>query len=249
MYMNRTNTRPFYYSHIYINPLDDKLVYYLATSMQYSEDGGKTLKTIQGLHPDFHTMWLDPTNKNRFYVGQDGGASITHDHGNTWILFDNLCAAQFYAVSADNRDPYYVYGGLQDNGTWCGPSMSREGMILTDFWYNIGGGDGFHTQNDPTDWRIAYAESQGGNIMRVNVETRETSRIRPSQQTTYNWKDHVPASQEKSLGRAAATAAFSLRPPEFTIPVQLECTHPDLSPQCRHPIFWRKPSLQIHKPG
>ncbi len=198
MYMNRTNTRPFYYSHIYINPLDDKLVYYLATSMQYSEDGGKTLKTIQGLHPDFHTMWLDPTNKNRFYVGQDGGASITHDHGNTWILFDNLCAAQFYAVSADNRDPYYVYGGLQDNGTWCGPSMSREGMILTDFWYNIGGGDGFYTQNDPTDWRIAYAESQGGSIMRVNVETRETSRIRPSQQTTYNWKDHVPPAKKKA---------------------------------------------------
>lgn len=198
MYMNRTNTRPFYYSHIYINPFDDKLVYYLATSMQYSEDGGKTLKTIQGLHPDFHTMWLDPTNKNRFYVGQDGGASITHDHGNTWILFDNLCAAQFYAVSADSRDPYYVYGGLQDNGTWCGPSMSREGMILTDFWYNIGGGDGFYTQNDPTDWRIAYAESQGGNIMRVNVETRETARIRPSQQTTYNWKDHIPPAKKKA---------------------------------------------------
>jgi len=191
-YQNRINVRPFYYSHIYINPFDDKLVYYLATSMQYSQDGGKTFKTIQGLHPDFHTMWLDPTNKNRFYVGQDGGASLTHDHGKTWILFDNLCVAQFYAVSADMRDPYYVYGGLQDNGTWCGPSMSREGMILTDFWYNIGGGDGFYTQNDPTDWRIAYGESQGGNIFRVNVETRESVRIRPSQQTTYNWKEHTP---------------------------------------------------------
>jgi photosystem II stability/assembly factor-like uncharacterized protein len=191
MYQNRINTRPFYYSHIYINPFDDKLVYYLATSMQYSEDGGKTFKTIQGLHPDFHTMWLDPTNKNRFYVGQDGGASITHDHGKTWIFFDNICAAQFYAVSADLRDPYYVYGGLQDNGTWCGPSMHREGMILTDFWFNIGGGDGFYTQNDPSDWRIAYGESQGGNIFRVNVETRKSTRIRPSQMTTYNWKDHV----------------------------------------------------------
>jgi photosystem II stability/assembly factor-like uncharacterized protein len=191
-YMNRMNVRPFYYSHIYINPFDDKLVYYLATSMQYSEDGGKTFKTIRGLHPDFHTMWLDPTNKNRFYVGQDGGASITHDHGKSWILFDNLCVTQFYAVSADMRDPYYVYGGMQDNGTWAGPSMSREGMILTDFWYSIGGGDGFYTQNDPTDWRIVYCESQGGNISRVNVETRESTRIRPSSQTTYNWKDHLP---------------------------------------------------------
>jgi photosystem II stability/assembly factor-like uncharacterized protein len=197
IYKNRTNVRPFYYSHIYINPFDDKLVYYLSTRMQYSEDGGKTLKNIEGLHPDFHTMWLDPTNKNRFYVGQDGGASLTHDHGQTWILFDNLCLSQFYAISADLRDPYYVYGGLQDNGTWGGPSMSREGKILTDFWFNIGGGDGFHTQNDPTDWRIAYAESQGGNIIRVNVETRETTRIRPSEQNTYNWKEHLPKKSEE----------------------------------------------------
>ncbi len=196
-YMNRTNTRPFYYSHIYINPFDDMLVYYLTSTMYSSKDGGKTLDQVQGLHPDFHTMWLDPTNKNRFYVGQDGGASITHDSGKTWIFFDNLCLSQFYAVSADMRDPYYVYGGLQDNGTWTGPSMSREGSILTDTWYNIGGGDGFYTQNDPTDWRIAYVESQGGSISRVNVETRETARIRPSQQNTYNWSDHVPKSAKK----------------------------------------------------
>lgn len=196
-YMNRTNTRPFYYSHIYINPFDDMLVYYLTSTMYSSKDGGKTLEQVQGLHPDFHTMWLDPTNKNRFYVGQDGGASITHDSGKTWIFFDNLCLSQFYAVSADMRDPYYVYGGLQDNGTWAGPSMSREGSILTDSWYNIGGGDGFYTQNDPTDWRIAYVESQGGSISRVNVETRETARIRPSQQNTYNWSDHVPKSAKK----------------------------------------------------
>ncbi len=196
-YMNRTNTRPFYYSHIYINPFDDKLVYYLTSTMYSSNDGGKTLDQVRGLHPDFHTMWLDPTNKNRFYVGQDGGASITHDGGNTWIFFDNLCVTQFYAVSADMRDPYYVYGGMQDNGTWTGPSMSREGSILTDAWYNIGGGDGFYTQNDPTDWRIAYCESQGGSISRVNVETRETTRIRPSQQNTYNWSDHVPKPAKK----------------------------------------------------
>ncbi len=199
-YMNRTNVRPFYYSHIYINPFDDKLVYYLSSRMQVSEDGGKTFKNIEGLHPDFHTMWLDPTNKKRFYVGQDGGASLTHDHGQTWILFDNLCLAQFYAIGADMRDPYYVYGGLQDNGTWGGPSMSREGKILTDFWFNIGGGDGFYTQIDPTDWRIAYCESQGGNIMRVNVETRVSTRIRPSEQNTYNWKEHLPEKGREEVG-------------------------------------------------
>jgi len=192
MFMNRTNSRPFYYSHIYINPLDDKLVYFLTTNLQYSEDGGKTFRTIGGLHPDFHTMWLDPTNKNRFYVGQDGGASLTYDHGRTWVFFDNLSMAQFYAVSADMRDPYYVYGGLQDNGTWGGPSMSREGSILTDFWFNIGGGDGFHTQNDPTDWRTVYCESQGGSAQRVNAETRESRSVTPRVNNVLNFKDFYP---------------------------------------------------------
>ncbi|MGA2587400.1 MAG: hypothetical protein ABSF88_10315 [Candidatus Aminicenantales bacterium] len=192
MFMNRTNSRPFYYSHIFINPLDDKLVYFLTANLSYSEDGGRTFKTMTGMHPDFHTMWLDPTNKNRFYVGQDGGASITYDHGKTWVFFDNLCFAQFYAVSVDLRDPYYVYGGLQDNGTWGGPSMNREGEILTDFWYNVGGGDGFHTQNDPSDWRTLYGESQGGSAQRTNVETRESRSIRPSQMNILNYAEYFP---------------------------------------------------------
>ncbi len=193
IYVNRMNNRPFYYSHIYINPLEDKWVYSLATNMMFSSDGGRTWTTMSGLHPDFHTMWLDPSNKNRMYVGQDGGASLSHDHGKTWIFYDNLSFAQFYAASADMREPYYVYGGLQDNGTWGGPSMSREGEILTDYWYNVGGGDGFHTQNDPTDWRTVYSESQGGSISRWNVETRESRSIRPSQTNIANYKEYFPA--------------------------------------------------------
>jgi photosystem II stability/assembly factor-like uncharacterized protein len=192
MYQNRMNNRPFYYSHIYINPIEDKWVYFLTSNLNFSNDGGKTWTTIGGLHPDFHTMWLDPTNKNRFYIGQDGGASLTYDHGKTWLFYDNISFAQFYAVSTDMRDPYYVYGGLQDNGTWGGPSMSREGTILTDFWFNIGGGDGFHTQNDPTDWRTVYGESQGGSAQRVNVETRESKSIRPNQANIANYKEYFP---------------------------------------------------------
>jgi photosystem II stability/assembly factor-like uncharacterized protein len=205
-YMNRMNNRPFYYSHIYINPVEDKWVYFLTTNLNFSSDGGKTWTQIGGLHPDFHAMWLDPTNKNRFYVGQDGGASITYDNGKTWVFYDNLCLAQFYAVSADMRDPYYVYGGLQDNGTWGGPSMSREGMILTDFWFNIGGGDGFHTQNDPTDWRTVYCESQGGAMQRVNVETREAKMVRPSMANIINYKDHYPDQPAAKPGAKPAPA-------------------------------------------
>ena len=206
-YMSRQNNRPFYYSHIYINPSDEKLVYWLATNMSFSRDGGKTWNQVGGLHPDFHAMWIDPANKNRFYVGQDGGASLTYDHGQTWVFFDNFTAAQFYAVSTDMRDPYYVYGGLQDNGTWGGPSMAREGQILTDFWFNIGGGDGFHTQNDPRDWRTAYCESQGGSIMRVNVETRDAKQIRPTQANVLNYKEFYPPAPPEKKAPAAKPGA------------------------------------------
>ncbi len=206
-YVNRQNNRPFYYSHIYINPLEDKWVYWLATNMSFSADGGKTWTQVGGLHPDFHTMWIDPANKNRFYVGQDGGASLSHDHGKTWIFFDNLTVAQFYAVSADMRDPYYVYGGLQDNGSWGGPSMHREGQLLTDFWYNIGGGDGFHTQNDPLDWRTVYAESQGGSAQRVNVETRESKSIRPTTMNILNYKEFFPPAPPDKKAPAAKPEA------------------------------------------
>jgi len=211
-FMSRQNNRPFYYSHIYINPLEDKWIYWLATSMSFSADGGKTWSQVSGLHPDFHAMWLDPTNKNRFYVGQDGGASLSHDHGRTWVFFDNFSAAQFYAVSADMRDPYYVYGGLQDNGSWGGPSMHREGQLLTDFWYNIGGGDGFHTQNDPTDWRTVYVESQGGAIQRVNVETRESRQIRPTSMNIVNYKDYVKPAPEKKAPAAKPGAKPAAKP-------------------------------------
>ncbi|MCX6573447.1 MAG: hypothetical protein NTX99_05590, partial [Candidatus Aminicenantes bacterium] len=209
-FMSRQNNRPFYYSHIYLSPVEDKWVYWLATNMSFSPDGGKTWTQVGGLHPDFHTMWIDPTNTNRFYVGQDGGASLTYDHGRTWVFYDNISAAQFYAVSADMRDPYYVYGGLQDNGTWGGPSMSREGQILTDFWYNIGGGDGFHTQNDPQDWRTVYLESQGGSLMRVNVETRESKQIRPTSMNVLNYKDFFPP--EKKAPAAKPTAKPAAKP-------------------------------------
>jgi photosystem II stability/assembly factor-like uncharacterized protein len=205
VFVNRMNNRPFYYSHIYLNPVDDRIVYVAATGLSYSEDKGKTFKSIGGLHPDFHTMWFDPTNKNRFYVGQDGGAALTYDHGKTWVFYDNLCLGQFYAVSADMRDPYYVYGGLQDNGTWGGPSMHREGVILSDFWFNIGGGDGFHTQNDPTDWRVAYGESQGGALQRTNVETRESKGIAPrGPNNILNYNEYYPPAASSQGGRGGA---------------------------------------------
>ncbi|MCX6568161.1 MAG: hypothetical protein NT147_03805, partial [Candidatus Aminicenantes bacterium] len=109
---------------------------------------------------------------------------------------------------------YYVYGGLQDNGTWGGPSMSREGQILTDFWYNIGGGDGFHTQNDPQDWRTVYLESQGGSLSRVNVETREAKSIRPNPTNVINYKDYFPPAPPEKKSPAAKAGTKPAAKPE-----------------------------------
>ena len=203
-YMNRYNNRPFYYSHIWINPLDDKLVYRLTGSFQYSEDGGKTFNRFpgRGIHSDYHALWFDPQNKDRFYVGTDGGAYLTHDHGNNFIMFDNFVLSQCYMLGVDMRKPYYVYTGLQDNGTWGGPSATRDRAIYTDLWFSISGGDGFHVQIDPTDWHTVYSERDpmgaGGIIWRSNVETRESISIRPQKgENIINYDEYITPEIEK----------------------------------------------------
>jgi photosystem II stability/assembly factor-like uncharacterized protein len=192
-YMNRYNNRPFYYSHIYLNPIDDQIVYVVAGPYHISTDGGKTLRRQNtGIHGDYHAIWSDPHNKDRYYIGNDGGAALTHDHGRNYLFFDNLPVSQFYAVGMDMRDPYYVYGGLQDNGSWGGPSNSRDSAgILTDHWFRIGGGDGFYTEPDPSDWSIVYAESQQGNVQRVDIETRRGQFIKPNRNNIVNYDDCV----------------------------------------------------------
>jgi len=192
-YINAYNNRPFYYSQIRINPVDDQRVYLLTTGYMMSYDGGQSFERAStGIHGDYHAMWLDPGEKDRYYIGTDGGVSLTHDHNNSYIFFDTIPVSQFYMVGMDMRDPYWVYGGLQDNGTWSGPSNSRDSRgILTDHWFSIGGGDGFHAQVDPTDWRTVYVESQGGSISRRDALTRGGGGIRPSQRNTVNWDEYA----------------------------------------------------------
>ncbi len=194
-YMNRYNNRPFYYSQIYINPKDDQRVYAMGTQAQVSEDGGKTFEPgMQGIAGDFHVMWLDPNDKDRYYVGNDKGVSITYDHGAHFNFFDNYAISQVYAVSADMRDPYYVYVGLQDNGIWGGPSNSRDyNGILNDHWFKFHSGDGFYTAVDPSDWTTVYSESQGGRLRRNHALFRQNSAgITPNRTNTVNWDDAVP---------------------------------------------------------
>ncbi len=194
-FLNRYNVRPFYYSQIYINPQDAERVYVMGTRAMVSDDGGKTLKEgMPGIAGDFHVMWLDPEDRDRYYVGNDKGISITHDHGAHYNFFDNFCISQIYNVSADLREPYTVYVGLQDNGIWGGPSNSRDIVGITnDNWFKFHSGDGFVTAVDPLDWTTVYSESQGGRMRRNHAVFRQVSvGITPNSRNTFNWKDMIP---------------------------------------------------------
>ena len=199
-FVNRYNNRPFYYSQIFINPSDDQKIYVLTTTIRLSEDGGKTF-AVGGLNfeggLDYHAMWIDPTNRDRFYIGKDKGLTLTHDHSETFILFDNLPVGQFYAIGVDMRDPYYVYGGTQDNGTWGGPHFSKDVRgTLADSWWKLHWGDGMFVQVDPTDWRAVYTEAENGSFRRYNAETRRVESARPSPKNIVNYSDFVEGTPE-----------------------------------------------------
>jgi len=196
-YVNTYNNRPFYYSQIRINPLDHQRVYVLTTRFMVSADGGKTLRNgsaDEEIHGDFHAMWLDPKNANRYYIGADKGSSLTHDHGATFTLFDNFAIGQYYRIGVDMRDPYYVYGGLQDNGTFASPSFSRDtrGILSDDAW-KVHWGDGQDIQIDPTDWRRVYTEAEGGSFRRYDAATRASTFSRPAQANIVNYADVLGA--------------------------------------------------------
>ena len=157
-------------------------VYVGGLNFSKSTDGGKTFKSLQAgiAHSDNHAIWINPANGDHLLVGNDGGLNVSYDQGATWEFVNTIPAAQFYAIGVDMRKPYYVYGGLQDNGSWGGPSQTRNQTGITNAdWYRVGGGDGFYTQVDPTDHNIVYAESQGGSMQRLDLRTGRSVSIRP----------------------------------------------------------------------
>ena len=126
----------------------------------------------KGIHVDHHAMWIDPNDPERMIVGDDGGVGdLVRSGRQLHRSRTSFAIGQFYNVSYDLAVPYSVCGGLQDNGSWCGPSRRRSGPITNAMWFTVGGGDGFVTQQDPTDPNIIYAESQGGAIARLNYAT------------------------------------------------------------------------------
>ena len=180
--MSTTNNRPMYYSQIRIDPNDPERIYLGGSDLYRSSDGGRnfTNDAADGVHPDHHALWVDPNDSDHLLLGSDGGLTVSWDRSDSWYQFRNLPIAQFYEIGIDTREPYHVCGGLQDNGSWCAPSdtWSNQGIRTRD-WYNVGSGDGFFTAMHPTNPTVMFAESQGGNLTRLDLTTMERSRIRP----------------------------------------------------------------------
>lgn len=192
-------SRPFYFSTLVIDPYDHKRVYRPAFQFSYSDDGGYAWHDASNaggwVHSDHHALWINPKNTDHMFLGTDGGVYISNDRGASWIFCTNLPVGQFYRVAADNQDPYRIYGGLQDNGSWVAPSEAPGGVTNGD-WKTIFWGDGFWTTPDLTDPNIVYAESQGGNSARIDLRTFKNYPIKPQQTSNqeklrWNWNSPI----------------------------------------------------------
>jgi len=161
----------FYFGQIRVDPNDDQRVYVLAVSFTYSTDGGKTFSNAQAGHADHHALWINPKNSDHLILGNDGGLYVSKNRAKTFQAIRGFAIGQFYGICVDMRKPYHVYGGLQDNGSWGGPSATHNetGIALAD-WRTIGGGDGFYCQADPNDPNTVYCESQMGALQRVDLK-------------------------------------------------------------------------------
>jgi photosystem II stability/assembly factor-like uncharacterized protein len=206
--------RPFYFARLVVDPKDPDRVFKMGYSITVSEDGGKSFSNAAGgSHGDWHDIWIDPANTKYIAGGDDGGLWYTFDGGNRWWKANNLPVSQFYHVSTDNKDPYQVYGGLQDNSSWVGDS-EYPGGITNNRWENLYGGDGFWAFADPSDANYAYAEAQGGHIGRVNRKTLEQRDIQPKggykEKLRYNWNTPIALSPNE-LGTIYIGSQFLFR--------------------------------------
>ncbi|MEM1192234.1 MAG: hypothetical protein AAGH42_02445 [Pseudomonadota bacterium] len=200
------NDRPFYYNDLAVDPKDSNRVYRVGSRVKLSIDGGKTFEYMPAIdccassnsvHIDTHAWWINPSDPRHMIDGNDGGIAVTHDHGQTWRFVENLPLAQFYHIAVDNAVPYNIYGGLQDNGSWKGPSEVWENGGIRNFhWQEVAFGDGFDTRPDPENHREGYAMSQGGALYHWNQDTAELRFIKPPAHThddgtladmRYNW--------------------------------------------------------------
>ena len=197
--------RPFYFGEIKVDPTDPERVYKPSYITVTSVDGGETFSSMFGggfnvpVHPDHHALWINEKNPNKLIIGTDGGVYISYNKGGNWRMVGTLPVSQFYHVSHDDQWPYHVYGGLQDNGSWEGPSRAPGGIKPGD-WNSIGMGDGFWAFVDKQDHNTIYSEYQGGQLLRLNRSIGEIKNIPPvakegEETLRFNWNTPLLVSE------------------------------------------------------
>ena len=208
--MSDWNPRPMYASQPLVDPSDESRIY-MMNQYSYSSDSGRTFTAPrQSLHGDDRILWVNPKDSRHVIKGDDGGIGISYDRGIKWLFISNLPVSQYYRVAVDNAIPYNVYGGLQDNGSWVGPSETyRADGILNEDWKRLGGGDGFLNLVDRNDPDVVYTESQYLGLSRLNMKTGQRQDIRPGDPKgrigpRRNWDAWGPGVPEPELGNAMA---------------------------------------------
>jgi photosystem II stability/assembly factor-like uncharacterized protein len=232
------NTYGYYFAKIYTSYYNPDKVYILGFTAQLSTDGGKTFKTIDkgNVHPDHHALWVNPKKDSHMINGNDGGCNITYDDGATWFKANMPAVGQYYSITVDDASPYNIYGGLQDNGSWWGPSNHREdpGWIGNgQYGYRgINGGDGMQAQVDTRDNATVYSGSQFGAYSRYNKERRGSQKLlRPAHELgepplRFNWQTPILLSKHNQDVLYYGTNKFyrSLNKGDTMIPMSADLT-------------------------
>jgi len=175
------NQRPFYFSHLAVDTKNPDHVYGISNELAESKDGGKHFKsTAEGVHVDYHSMWIAPNDPKRMIAGEDGGYGLTLDGGKNWSFSRNLAIGQVYHVGYSDEIPYRVCAPLQDNNGFCGPSnsLNSEG-ILDEHWDRVIGGDGMWAVPDPHDTNLVWTDLQDGHLSIFDRTTRRNTSIQP----------------------------------------------------------------------
>jgi photosystem II stability/assembly factor-like uncharacterized protein len=163
--------RAWYYTRIYADPQDEDVVYVVNVDYHKSKDGGKTFSSYEAPHGDHHDLWIAPENPKRMIIGDDGGAQVSHDNGETWTTYHNQPTAQFYRVTTDNHFPYRIYVAQQDNSTLRIAHRSAGGSIGEDDWETTAGCECGHIAIDPNNNDIVYGGCYGGLLERMDHKT------------------------------------------------------------------------------
>jgi photosystem II stability/assembly factor-like uncharacterized protein len=218
--------RAFYFSKVKMDPTNDQRVYLLGFTLYVSDDGGRHWRAggAKRPHGDMHALVIDPSDPKHLIMGTDGGVYVSYDGAATWDFLNSMAVGEFYNIATDMSEPYRIGGGLQDNGSWMGPSASwremsgdkpgeRGGGISNQDWQFVCGGDGYHFAFDPFDANVIYAESQGGGIIRHNLSTRQMKVLKPAPKEgqprhRFNWNTPFFASPHCKAGEPGGTVLY-----------------------------------------